>query len=780
MPVIRDLLARLLSNAETVLLVVTVTTLTAGALAWVFDSRPSAEALWAAGAIVAVIPAAWWVIDALRRGRVGVDVIAVLSLLGTLWIDEYLAGALIAVMLATGRTLDAAANRRATRDLRSLRDHVPGTAQREHDGQLETVKLDEIGPGDLILVGPGSVVPTDGWIVGEPALLDESALTGEANVVERPVSDAVRSGAVNAGGACRIEASRDAQSSTYAGIVRLAQDAAAESAPVVRLADRVAGWFLPATLIISGSAWAISDSFPRAVAVLVVATPCPLLLAAPVAIVSGLSRASRIGVIVRSGGALEKLGSAHTLVIDKTGTLTSGRPTQSDVVCGDSYDSATLLRLAASADQVSSHILAEAIVRSARSRGLSLSTPEMVTERPGYGVVATVDGRIVTVGRIDGTVDRPEWVAAVENRARLDGAVIAWVSIDGTLSGAILLLDPIRTDAPWTIRRLRSAGIRKIVMLTGDRPEPAVEVGSALGLDCVHAEQEPDDKVARVREESAQAVTLMVGDGINDAPALAAASVGIAMGARGATASSEAADVVLTTDRLSRVADAMDIARRSRRIALQSAILGTTLSLAAMIFAAFGFLIPAVGALLQELIDVAVILNALRALNGGRSTAPVLDPPLLTMLRGFSSDHRKMRDELEVIRVTAEAVVSGDRTSALRRLHETDRFLQDVILPHERSEGANLYPMLERSIGGADSIATMAGAHAEIERLSRRLGYHVRTADLNGEVEAEQVQDLLACLYGLYAVLRLHFRQEEQSYFVLADEPETEDEDARG
>ncbi|MDI9914465.1 heavy metal translocating P-type ATPase [Rhodococcus sp. IEGM 1379] len=779
MPLIRDLLRRFVSNAESILLAVTVTALTAGALAWLLDRDSTAATLWAAATIVALMPATWWVVDGLRRGRVGVDVIAILSLLGTLRIGEYLAGALIAVMLATGRTLDAAANRRATRDLRFLREHVPGTAQRDRDGQLETVTLDEIGPGDLIFVGPGTVVPIDGWVVGESAVLDESALTGESTVVERPVGDAVRSGAVNAGGACRIEASRDAESSTYAGIVRLTQEAAAETAPVVRLADRVAAWFLPATLIVAGSAWALSDSLTRAVAVLVVATPCPLLLAAPVAIVSGLSRASRIGVIVRSGGALEKLGSAQTLVIDKTGTLTTGRPTQSDVVCGGGDDSATILRLAASADQVSSHILAEAIVRSARARGLSLSTPEMVTERPGYGVVATVDGHTVTVGRIDRSVARPEWVASVENRARLDGAVIAWVGIDGILSGAILLVDPMRMDAPWTIRRLRSAGIRKIVMLTGDRPEPAVEVGCALGLDSVQAEQEPDDKVARVREESAQAVTMMVGDGINDAPALAAASVGVAMGARGASASSEAADVVLTTDRLSRVADAMDIARRSRRIALQSAILGTALSLVAMIFAAFGFLIPAVGALLQELIDVAVILNALRAVNGGKSTVPALDPTLLTMLRGFSADHRKMRDELEIIRLTAEAVASGNRVSALRRLHETDRFLQEVILPHERTEGANLYPALEHSLGGADSIATMAGAHAEIERLCRRLEHHVRTADRNGGVEAEQVQDLLACLYGLYAVLTLHFRQEEQSYFVLADQSETEGVDSR-
>ena len=774
MSLIRDLFQRLTTKAESLLLIVTVSALAGGVLAWSLDQRAVADGMWALGTIAALLPAGWWVVDGLRRGRAGVDVIAVLSLLGTIWVGEYLAGALIAVMLATGRTLDAAANRRAARDLRSLREHVPRTAQREECGQLRTVAVDEIEPGDRIFLSSGDVVPTDGWIVGEPAVFDESALTGESKVVERSIGDPVRSGVVNAGGGCRIESSRTARSSTYAAVVSLAQEAAADSAPIVRVADRVAAWFIPVTLLVSGFAWMSSGSATRAVAVLVVATPCPLLLAAPVAIVSGLSRASRIGVIVRSGGALERLGNVKTLVIDKTGTLTTGKPTQSDIVCGEDVDSSSILRLAASADQVSSHILAESIVRSARAQGLSLSTPESVTERPGYGVTATVDGHVVEVGRIAGTIDRPGWAASVENRARLDGAVVVWVRIDDQLSGALLLIDPIRNDAPWTIRRLRSAGIGKIVMLTGDRPEPAVEVGCVLGLDAVHADQEPADKVVRVREESERAVTVMVGDGINDAPALAAASVGIAMGARGATASSEAADIVLTTDRLSRVADAMDIARRSRRIAVQSATVGTGLSVVAMAFAAFGLLAPAVGALLQELIDVAVILNALRALGHGRSSVPKLEPELERMLRGFSTEHRRMRADLDSIRVAADALSGGDRVLAMRRLHQTNRFLQEVVLPHERAEGAKLYPALERSLGGADSISAVADAHSEIERLCRRVENHVRAADTLGAVDDAQVGDLLACLYGLYAVLKLHFRQEEESYFVLADRSERE------
>ena len=750
------------------LLGVTLTALLAGGVAWLIGARQVADACWMAGTAAAIIPASWWVVSSIRAGRVGVDVLAVLSLGGALAVREYLAGALIGVMLATGQALDAAAERRATKDLRALLDRVPRTARRRTPDGVEVVGLDDIVVDDVVVVGPGEVLPVDGVVLSDNAVLDDSALTGESALVRCGKGEPLRSGSVNAGSGLELRAAASAADSTYAGIVRLARQAAAESAPVVRIADRVAAWFLPVALGVAALAWIFSGSPGRAVAVLVVATPCPLLLAAPVAIVSGLSRASRIGVLVRGGGALETLGRANTLVLDKTGTLTTGRPRGTDIVVGPGWTVDEVLGLAASADQLSPHVLAAAIVHEAALRGVPLSMPGSVAEEPGIGVTALVDGRWVTVGNLslDGAV--PEWAATVSSRASFDGAVVAWVRVDGELAGAMLLTDPLRPDAPRTLRRLRAAGMTRLVMLTGDRLAPAQQIGTVLGLDEVAAQQTPADKVARVRAESERAVTAMVGDGVNDAPALATADVGIAMGARGATASSEAADIVLTSDRLDRLADAKLIARRSRRIAVQSAAVGMSLSLIAMGFAAVGWLPPAWGALLQEGIDLAVILNALRALRGDHSGPPPLSADAEALVRRFSAEHDQMRDDLSLLRDTARQIASGQLTGALAALRAADFFLQHTLLPHEDAEDSALYPALSRPLGSVEATATMSRMHAEIHRLAQRLHTHRELADEAGAVRPDQSDDLMACLYGLYALLRLHFVQEEENFFVLA------------
>lgn len=750
------------------LLLGTVAALAAGLVLQVAGLPAAAALCWSAGVVAAVVPSLVWVVAALRRGRAGVDLLAVLSLVGTLAVGEHLAGSLIAVMVATGRTLEGAAERRASKDLRALLEHAPRTARRRVGDVLETVALDDVRPGDLLVVGPGEVVPVDGRIVDVPAVLDESVLTGESRPVERAVGEPVRSGVVNGGAAFALHAGATAADSTYAGIVALAREAGAGTAPVVRLADRYAAWFLPLALAVAAVALLVSGSAVRAVAVLVVATPCPLLLAAPVAVVSGLSRASRRGVVIRSGGALENLGRARTLMLDKTGTLTAGRPVVVEVAVAPDRSAAEVLALAASADRLSPHVLARAVVTAAQRQGLALSMPTEVEEEPGRGVRARVDGRTVEVGRRSGAAPRADWARAVLGRAVLDGTAVSWVTVDERVVGAVLLRDPLRRDAARTLRRLRAAGFRRLVLLTGDRAEAAREIGTVLGLDEVRAGQSPADKVAAVRAERDRDVTVMVGDGVNDAPALATATVGVAMGARGATASSEAADVVLTADRLDHLADAMEIARRARRIAVQSAAVGMGLSLAAMAFAAAGLLPPAAGALLQEGIDVAVIVNALRALRPGRGEDRALAPRTEELLDRFSAEHDSLGAALPLLRDAATLLVAGSTPAALDAVRRAHTVLVEEILPHERAEETELYPALAAPLGGPEATAPMSRTHAEIERLTRRLGTHLALADPGPTLREDQVEDVLATLYGLHTVLRLHFVQEEENYFTLA------------
>jgi heavy metal translocating P-type ATPase len=754
---------------EPALLAVTTAALVAGGISWLLGAADVADALWGLGTAAAIVPAVVWVLVALRQGHAGVDLIAVLALGGTLAIGEFLAGALIALMLATGRTLEEAAQRRASHDMHALLAHAPRSARRRAAGEVVTVPLEEVSVGDLLIVGSGETVPVDGRVESSEAVLDESVLTGESVQISRHRGEGVRSGVVNAGGAFELRATATEQNSTYAGIVRLAQQAGAESAPVVRLADRYAAWFLPLTVVVAALAWLVSGSAVRAVAVLVVATPCPLLLAAPVAVVSGLSRASRRGVVVRDGGALENLGRARTVLLDKTGTLTRGRPSVVDVAAAPGQAPARVLRTAASLDQYSPHVLARALVDAARERELELSVPADVTEEPGRGINGTVDGHRVFVGRVPPTARADSsWARAVDNRALLDGATVTWLVVDEHLTGAVLLRDPLRHDAPHALRRLRSAGIRRLLMLTGDRAAPAQEVAAVLGLDGVRAELGPADKVAAVRSERERAVTVMVGDGVNDAPALAAADIGVAMGARGSTASSEAADVVLTTDRVDRLADAVAIAQRSRRIAVQSALGGMSLSLVAMAGAAFGLIPPAAGALLQEGIDVAVILNALRALRADRSERPTLTPATEALIHRFATEHDDLQDVLQAVRAAADRLSDAPDPAALAGVEEAHRLLTERLLPHEYAEEHQLYPALAATLGGPETTATMSRAHVEIERLSHRIATHLELARAGGGLAPEQLDDLRSCLYGLSTVLRLHFTQEEESYFSLA------------
>ena len=712
-------------------------------------------------------------VKALRVRRLGVDVIALLALVGAVAVGEYLASAVIAVMLATGQAIEGWAAGQARRELESLLARAPTSAHRYQHGGLAVVDLDLVAPGDLLLVASGEVVPVDGSLVSDSAVLDESALTGESLPVERSHGDPVRSGVVNAGAPLDLRATTRSQDSTYAGVIRLVTEAEGSQAPVVRLADRYAVGFLGVTLVTAAIAWVVGGA-SRAVAVLVVATPCPLILAAPVALVSGLSRAAKRGVIVKGGGVLERLATCTTLLIDKTGTMTEGHPVLTDIVCSGSLPDHRILELAASLDQVSPHILASAVVRSALDRGCELMLPDAVEEVSGQGIRGVVDGRQVRVGKASwsGVSGTPTWARSVRRKARLDGALTVFVGIDEIPAGALVFDDPLRPDAARTLRSLRKNGIDRIVMVTGDRTEVAETVGAVIGVDEVLAERSPEEKLDVVRLEARRAPTMMVGDGINDAPALALADVGVALGARGATAASEAADVVLTVDRIDRLGEAAAIARRTRRIAVESMVVGISLSLAAMGVAAAG-LLPAVwGALLQEVIDVAVILNALRALRGGKTEARLADEDTLITQR-FQEEHRTIRTDIDRLHVVADSLDSLTPAEAMAQVQQVHRLLVDEIQPHEDAEEQVLYPALGRFLGGSDPMGTMSRAHIEITHQIRRLGQLV--ADIGPEgMDEVDLTELRSLLYGLHAILKLHTAQEDESYLSLADKPTPE------
>ncbi len=579
------------------------------------------DAVWAATVVLMLAPLSWSILRALAQGRVGVDAIALVAMAGALAIGQYLAGAVIALMLSGGNALEASASRRARRELTALIERMPSIAHRREAGGWVEVPVEQLAVGDVVLVRAGELVPVDGAVQSAQAVLDESALTGESLPVTQARGAAVQSGVANAGDAFELRATRPAAESAYANLVRLVRAAETQRAPFIRLADRYAAFFLPVTLAVAAAAWIAAGDPERAVAVLVVATPCPLILAAPIAIVSGVSRAARAGVIVKGGTAIERLGEARAVLLDKTGTLTLGEPAVEEIVALGELGEEEVLRLAASLDQLSAHVLAEALVHDAERRGLKLSEAADAVEKPGQGIEGTVDGRQVAVGSAAWLRARGYEVGnAAESREGGDGAGLAkvMVGVDGRLEGMVVMADRLREDARELAGALRRSGIRRVAMVTGDRASVAERIAAETGLDDVHAEQAPEQKLDVVRAMRADpelAPVVMVGDGVNDAPALALADVGIAMGGPGATVSSDTADAVITVDRIDRVATAVQVGRRSLGIARQSVLVGIGLSLAAMAFAAVGYIPPIAGALLQEGIDVAVILNALRALT---------------------------------------------------------------------------------------------------------------------------------------------------------------------
>ena len=759
------------TSRQQFLLVATAAALAVGGIAWRSHYPLVSDGAWAAAAIIMLAAVGIDTIRQLRKGEAGVDVLAILTMVVALLLGEYFAGGVIAFMLASGRALEEYAGRRATRELAALLARQPRTARRYRDGKLADISVDEVGTGDRLLVRAGEVVPVDGMLLSPSAVLDEAALTGESLPSNIEFGGALRSGVVNAGQAFDMKALAAASESTYAGVIRLVREAQRGKAPFTRLADRYALWFIPLTLLVAGVAWILSADPVRALAVLVVATPCPLILAAPVAIVSGISRAARRGILIKNGGALEALAGVTTVMFDKTGTLTTGMARLEAIETVGPLAPEEALRLAASLDQASQHVTAQAIVAEAKRRGLRLSLPEDVSEAPGAGLAGRIDGTPVRVGNakwLVGAGAASDWARGILRQMALQGRTGAFVESDGRLCAALMFADDIRLETPRALRELRRSGIRRTVMVSGDRQDVAETIASALGIDTVLAERAPADKVSAVRAERAEAPTAMIGDGINDAPALAAADVGVAMGARGAAASSEAADVVLLVDRLDRFAEGLRIARRSRAIAMQSVLAGMALSLAAMGIAALGFIQPVIGAVIQEIIDVIVIVNALRALAPPPASRRQhgLPPELIAHLR---ADHNLLMPLLDRIDAAARAVGGANPERAHPELTAVADLLRAQLLPHEREDEGTLYPQLSRALQGSDPLAAMSRTHREIFHLAR---LYERLLDSlpPGPIPEFELTELRRLLYSLGAILRLHFAQEDEIFQTVANE----------
>jgi heavy metal translocating P-type ATPase len=742
--------------------------LTLGTIAYLWDKPALSNRLWSAGALPVIIALAVSIIRDFRAGRMGVDAVALLSMTAALALGEALAAAVVAVMYAGGNLLEDFAVSRAERDLKALIDRAPRAAHRRCGELIEDVPIEAVARGDAIVVRGGEVIPVDGVVMTASASIDESALTGEPIPIDRSRGERVFSGTLNAGDTFEMKATAAAGQSTYAGIVRMVTAAQTAKAPFIRLADRYALILLPVSVLLAGGAWFYSGDPIRGLAVLVAATPCPLILAAPVAFISGVSQAARHGVLVKGGAALEALARASTVMFDKTGTLTLGgaRLVAIETAPGEPTDD--VLRLAASLEQASQHVIAQAIVASATARGLRLEMPEDIKETMGSGLEGMIAGSLVRAGShqlVRGSAKPAEWEMRALRRASWRSALSVFVSVDGRVIGALLLADEVRKEAPRTIQSLRRDGINRIVMLTGDRADAAETIAAALDVDAVMADCAPSDKVEAVGFEQRRAPTLMVGDGINDAPALAAASAGVAMGARGASASSEAADVVILVDRLDGVAKAVRVAKRANSIARQSVVVGMGLSGIAMLAAAGGWLSPVAGALIQEVIDVTVILNALRALTLGRQERTGTLPA--SSAHTLVEAHREVDPSLARLQAIADFLDTAEGVEAVALINEADRLVAEQIVAHEVTDEGEVYPRLLRTLPDNHGLNAMSRAHREILHKARLLS-RLSKGLLAQDADRYLVRDAQRLIESIESLVRLHNAQEDDIYEYAA------------
>ena len=599
---------RLLSLGSTLLF------LAVGGICAILGRASFARDVWMLGVVAMGAPLVFRTLSAVAKGRFATDIVASLSIIGAVALGQPLAGLVIVLMQAGGEALEEYAERRASAAVRALEAAAPRMARRVRGDEVDDVPAAAVRIGDKLLILPGDLVPCDGVVLDGESELDTSSLTGEAIPLRATREIRVMSGMANGFGSFRMIALAPAERSQYARIVELVRGAQASKSPLQRLADRYAVWFTPITIAVCGIAVWLTHDWMRALAILVVATPCPLILATPVAIIGGINRAARRFVIIRHGGALEALSEVNTAVFDKTGTLTVGTPMLERVAVDAGFDRATVLGYAAAVERRSSHLLARVLVDAVRGERIRIPETIGALETPGQGVGGIVDGHHVRVGARSFVL--PDCEGGVLAAARLEraGATLrAYVSVDRRLAAVLEYADQLRPDLAGLLGALESSGIRRVALLSGDHAPIAREIAARVGIEETYGDLMPEDKaqfIERMRAEGG--VVMMIGDGINDAPALSTADVGVALAAHGGGIAAEAADIIVLVDSLSRVSETKLIADRTMRIARQSIRVGLGLSGLAMLVAAFGGLTPIVGAALQEVIDVAVILNALR------------------------------------------------------------------------------------------------------------------------------------------------------------------------
>lgn len=550
-------------------------------------------------------------INTIRSGRYGVDLLAILAISSTLFIGEYWASLIVLIMLVGGDTLEDYAANKANQELKSLLDNSPQTAHKLVNDSTVAINVNDVLIDDILLVKPNELIPVDGTIIKGSTLINEASLTGESQPQAKGINDSIMSGSLNGDNSIYMRVTKLAKDSQYQKLVRLVEQAQQTPAHFVRLADRYAIPFTIIAILLASWAWWYSKDIRRFAEVLVVASPCPLILAAPVALVAGMSRSSKEGIIVKNGNVLEKLASAKSAAFDKTGTITSGMLSVDRIHRLNGISQLDILYLAASVEQESSHILGRAVVEYARQKHITLAPLESLKEVTGNGVQAVIAGKVIKVGKL-------KYVAPDSPMEPLKTTAI-YISADDILQGYITFIDHVRPEANETMQQLHNLGISNLYMLTGDQSAIAKQVAHQVGINQVKADLLPEDKIRELKKlTKKQRPVIMVGDGVNDAPCLAQADIGIAMGANGSTAASEAADAVIVKDDLMKVISAIKIAKNTLKIARQAVLLGIFICSVLMIIASFGYLPAIYGALCQEVIDTVAILWALKARFNGK------------------------------------------------------------------------------------------------------------------------------------------------------------------